>query len=66
MQNPASCPVRHTDTFQCTQVIQIAQEQNLEIRREGDKWFGPDGEELDVEEEIELEKVQSWVLEQVT
>ena len=41
--------------IRCTQVIQIAQEQNLEIRREGDKWFGPDGEELDVEEEIELE-----------
>jgi len=40
-------------------VIQIAQAQNLEIRRMGNKWVGADGEELDVEveeeEEIDLE-----------
>ena len=40
-------------------VIRIAQDQNLELRRMGNKWVGADGEEVEVEveeeEEIELE-----------
>ena len=40
-------------------VIQIAQDQNLELRRMGNKWVGADGEEVEVEieeeEEIDLE-----------
>jgi uncharacterized protein YndB with AHSA1/START domain len=40
-------------------VVRIAQDQNLELRRMGDKWVGADGEEVEVEveeeEEIDLE-----------